>query len=588
MSYAPSPTWDLESILPGGPAAPAFKASLERLREQVSQLEQATATLTGLGDDNDAWAAWLKQDQDLVQNLAEAHSWAHCHASADTRLTEARMAEAALHELWTRHAGCGATVAGHLDAASDEVFEAFLAREDVEPFAPGLRHARAARELRLPPPLSGLQVEMDREALHGWGQAYQLVSGKLSAPYDGETLSVGQLAAMRADADPEVRRKAHEALTVAWGEGADMCAHILTQLTGARESRYDRLGIGPLDPSLHVNRVSKQTLDAMWAACDTARDSLGQYLQRKAQLLGSDTLDWWDVRAPLVRGDGGKISWDRAQELVVQAFGGFDDHLADFARDALSRRWVEAEDRPAKQIGGYCTGLPLARESRIFMTFKGTMSNALVLAHELGHAYHNHILFDADPARRELTPALAETASTFAEAVFRDRLLEVASPDERLTLLDAELQAAVAFLMDIRARYRFELSLFDLRRNGSFDPAVLSEQMHTCIDESFGGHVANIDRLFWASKLHFYISQLTFYNWPYTFGYLFSGAIYARAGEPGFLAKLHDVLRRTGYQSAEDIAQEALGVDLHDPAFWVEAVAPVNKNVGRFLEASEA
>ena len=51
------------------------------------------------------------------------------------------------------------------------------------------------------------------------------------------------------------------------------------------------------------------------------------------------------------------------------------------------------------------------------------------------------------------------------------------------------------------------------------------------------------DPYFWASKLHFYITGITFYNFPYTFGYLLSRGLYAmfKAEGDAFLAKVRGI-----------------------------------------------
>ena len=49
----------------------------------------------------------------------------------------------------------------------------------------------------------------------------------------------------------------------------------------------------------------------------------------------------------------------------------------------------------------------MSGESRIFMTFTGSMDNALTLAHELGHAWHNEVLAEQPASRRHITSALA-------------------------------------------------------------------------------------------------------------------------------------------------------------------------------------
>ena len=51
--------------------------------------------------------------------------------------------------------------------------------------------------------------------------------------------------------------------------------------------------------------------------------------------------------------------------------------------------------------------------------------------------------------------------------------------------------------------------------------------------DCYGDTISEPDPMFWASKLHFFISGLSFYNFPYLFGYLFSNGIYARRAEHG-------------------------------------------------------
>jgi hypothetical protein len=39
-----------------------------------------------------------------------------------------------------------------------------------------------------------------------------------------------------------------------------------------------------------------------------------------------------------------------------------------------------------------------------------------------------------------------------------------------------------------------------------------------------------MDPMFWATKLHFHLTGIEFYNFPYTFGYLFALGVYAQVG----------------------------------------------------------
>ncbi|MCK9906820.1 M3 family metallopeptidase, partial [Frankia sp. Cpl3] len=98
-------------------------------------------------------------------------------------------------------------------------------------------------------------------------------------------------------------------------------------------------------------------------------------------------------------------------------FGRFSPKLAEFTEQAFEQGWIEAEDRPGKRPGGFCTSFPIKQQSRIFMTYGGTAQNVSTLAHELGHAYHQHVMNDLPPMAQSYAMNVAETASTFAEMI---------------------------------------------------------------------------------------------------------------------------------------------------------------------------
>src|SRR5947199_9141042 len=76
------------------------------------------------------------------------------------------------------------------------------------------------------------------------------------------------------------------------------------------------------------------------------------------------------------------------------------------------------------------------------------------------------------------------------------------------------------------------------------------------------------DPYFWASKLHFYITGLTFYNFPYTFGFLLSRGLFAMLKKEGkdFLPNYEEFLRRAGSDTAENVVQRTAGSDTGKPA----------------------
>jgi oligoendopeptidase F len=211
------------------------------------------------------------------------------------------------------------------------------------------------------------------------------------------------------------------------------------------------------------------------------------------------------------------------------------------------------------------------------------MGDVRTLAHELGHAFHGWVLREMRPWARIYPMTLAETASTFAEQLVTDAALDAARADgsagargRLIDILDVQLRDAETFLLNIPMRYDFERAVYTERAAGELSVSRLCELVVEAQRQNYGDAVdpEQLDPWFWASKLHFYIAGVSFYNFPYTFGYLFSTGIAARARAegPSFLPVYEDLLRRTGTESAEDAARSALGVDLGKPEFWSASI----------------
>src|SRR5690625_3957899 len=259
-----------------------------------------------------------------------------------------------------------------------------------------------------------------------------------------------------------------------------------------------------LEEPLEYNRMSKKTLDSMWSAVAKNKQPFIELLQQKANLFGMEKLGWQDVNAPVTLGDvePTRFTYDAACDFVVEHLASFGPKLSGFAKHALKNRWVEAEDRPNKRPGGYCTNLPEFEESRIFMTFTGSPSDTSTLAHELGHAFHSHVMKDLPTLNRGYAMNVAETASTFAETIISDATVKNAqSKAEKAALLGAKLEGATAMFLNIHARFLFEDAFYKERAQGIVSERRLNELMLEAQKEAYDDSLASYHPHFWCSKL---------------------------------------------------------------------------------------
>ena len=150
------------------------------------------------------------------------------------------------------------------------------------------------------------------------------------------------------------------------------------------------------------------------------------------------------------------------------------------------------------------------------------------------------------------------------------------------------LDDAASYLLNIVMRYLFERSFYERRPDKLFSASELCQLMEETQKQVYGDALEEkqLDPWFWASKGHFYITEISFYNFPYIFGYLFSMGIYAQALKQGaeFLPIFTKLLRLTGSASCEDTARLGLGADLTDSKFWESSLDIINRDFTAFEE----
>ncbi len=440
-----------------------------------------------------------------------------------------------------------------------------------------------------------LAADLAVDGFQAWGRLYDRISGalRISVMEKGEVVNKSVSQVQFDMAERPVRENNFFAADKAWNSIAETCADALNHIAGTRLTRYRRLGLADhLVAPLRCNRLQRKTLESMWSAISSRKQMMVDYFNAKAKLLGIERLAWYDQAAPLPAGKSGggsSLSWDQACRTTIETFHGFSPDFGQFAERALAEKWIEAENRPGKRQGGFCTDLPLAKQSRIFMTFTHSPDSMSTLAHELGHAYHSHVLRDRPVFLRDYPMNLAETASTFAEAVLGEqRLAQAKTPEEKLSILDGMLGDSVAFLMNIHARFLFEDAFHKQRAEGELSAEQLSELMLHAQQQAYAGGLADdgYNPRFWVSKLHFYITEIPFYNFPYTFGYLLSLGVYAMAGDLGkdFPHQYKKLLIATGCQETEAAVQSTLGQDLTTPEFWNKSLDIVEQRVRQYQE----
>jgi pepF/M3 family oligoendopeptidase len=591
-----APTWEIDSIFPGGTKSPQFAEFRKIIAKDIEKLTRALKKLPPKLNNNSRakWAKWILDMQKVYEKLHLAGAFTGCLTSQNVNDDEAMKIDAEIDEHNSRWGILKASLESFSIRQSNQDWQKLMAGKGIAEIAFYLNEMRNKAKMKMSEPLEKLALELSVNGYHAWNRIYDKMAGDLRVTLDqnGEKkeISLGQNAPRMSDPSREVRRDAFEKMVAAWESRANLAAIALNSQAGYRLSIYkNRTWDSPLFEPLLNARMKKETLDAMWDAIIKGRPKLAGYINAKKKILGIDKFCWYDQDAPL-----GKLvktyTFDEAGDFIVEHIRSFSDDMGEFTRLALDRRWIEAEDRPGKAGGGWCSRIPIRKESRIFMTFTGNFNGLGTLAHELGHAYHGYVLKDS-PSLASIYPMnLAETASIFNELRVTDAAFESASDyDEKLMLIDQKLQSALSFLSNIHARFLFDSRFYEERKKGMLSRENLCDMMRQAQKEAYFGILDEKEGyhpLFWASKLHFFITGAPYYNFPYTFGYLFANGVYDRAVKEGksFARSYKALLADTGRMTTENVAKRHLGVDLTKPDFWRDAVSRVLANIEPFVK----
>jgi oligoendopeptidase F len=586
-----SQRWDLDAIFPGGSKSPELakfrqilKVKLENAKKMVEGL--TPADLTG-------WGKFVLDMQDIYDDVRQSSSFIGCVISDNVNDEEGHRIDAEIDGYSAEWQQLMTRLEDFALKLSDSDWSAFIVTAKLDSIRFYLNEMREKAKAKMAPELERLALSLAVDGFHSWNRIYDKMAGDLRVDFEEngqkKTISLGQMAAKMDLPDRQVRKQAFDKISEAWQSRAELAAMTLNSLTGFRLALYKNRGWeSPLFEALRNSRIKRDTLDAMWNVIGQESPRLQKYISAKKQILGIDKFSWYDQTAPVGK-ISMKFSYKEAGDFIVKHIAKLSPEMGEFSRRALDKRWVEAEDRPGKAAGGFCTGLPLSKESRIFMTFTGTFGGLSTLAHELGHAYHSFVLNDKPSFMSRYPMTLAETASTFNELAVTDAAMEAATdPQEKLMLLDQKIANAYIMMCNIRARFVFDETFYAERKNGFVPRSRLDELMVNAQKASYAGTIEgdNWHPLFWASKLHFYLTGQPFYNFPYTFGFLFANGIYDRALKEGktFAASYRSLLADTGGMVTEEVAKKHLGVDLTKEDFWRDSVNRVLSDIDPFVE----
>jgi oligoendopeptidase F len=339
--------------------------------------------------------------------------------------------------------------------------------------------------------------------------------------------------------------------------------------------------------SLHGSNIPLQVFDNLLATFERHLPTWHRYWRIRADLLGVEALQPYDLWAPLTA-EPQQLSYEQCVEWICESLaplGG--DYVSTVRRGCLEDRWVDVYPNLGKMSGAFSSGAPGTRPF-IVMSFDGTAVSLGALAHELGHSMHSQLAWETQPQiYTRYSLFVAEVASNFHQALLRAHLLErVTDRNLQLAVLDEAMANFHRYFFVMPTLARFEREVHErVERGEGITAKLLEERTADLFAEAYGPDF-DVDRprvgITWAQFSHLYAP---FYVYQYATGISGAHAL-ARGvlgGEPGAAERYLAFLRAGGSAYPLDTLRRA-GVDLMSPQPVEETYAVLGSLVDR-LEA---
>ncbi len=579
--------WNLDPIYKGF-EDPAFEEDMQKLKDLAAQIDTYAATLAEVEPLQGLQQGIRLQEDfsDLVMKLA---SFANLRQAANTKDPAAG---SHMGRVMAVYSGVAAPFAAFKDWAAKlpNLMELVDGDEELKAYHFLFQNTADSARYLLPGIGEAVAARFGLSGGDAWSDMQQYLTSTVPVEYDGKITNLSSIRNLAYDPDPAVRKAAFEAELKAYDRIKDAVAYALNSIKLETISDCKLRGYtSPLERTLKGSNMKQETLDAMLEAMDEYAPKFWQYLRAKAKALGHEGgLPWYDLFAPM-GASSTKFTAESARDYLVGLFAEFDTELSEMVATAFDNAWIDFFPRDGKAGGAFCAGVECLGESRILTNFDGMFTDVVTLAHELGHAFHNQCIRDHRPLNHDYSMPLAETASTFNECVvMASAISKAADRDEKIALIESQLQDATQIICDIYSRFRFEKAVLDNREEQFMNAEALCGLMLDAQKQSYGDGLDEncLHPYMWVCKSHYY--GPTYYNFPYAFGGLFARGLYARYEAEGasFVPKYKKLLYTTTVATAEDTAKVA-GIDLTDKDFWRGALQTIADQIDLLCQLLE-
>ena len=365
--------------------------------------------------------------------------------------------------------------------------------------------------------------------------------------------------------DARVRKDAFEAMYGIYGQYKNTFASTLyggikSEIFYAKTRKYE----SALQGSLFQDNVSVNVYNNLIDAVHENLDTLNDYIDLKKKFLGLDKINMYDLYVPLTENFDMEISYEKAQEIILEALKPLGEEYLENVKKAFAEGWIDVYGNEGKQGGAYSWG-SYDSKSYILMSYKDDLNSLFTLIHEMGHSMHSFYSKNNQPYLYSgYKIFVAEVASTLNELLLINYLLKNAkSKEERVYLLNYYLEQFRTTVYRQTMFAEFEKICHGKVEEGEPLTAEDFNNIYYDLNKKYYGESCDVNEeiaLEWARIPHFYSN---FYVYKYATGFSAASALSKQILEEGesAVSRYKEFLKSGGSEFPLDQLRKA-GIDM--------------------------
>ena len=362
--------------------------------------------------------------------------------------------------------------------------------------------------------------------------------------------------------------------------------HVKARAFFAKTRGYD----SRLKAATYGSAIPEEVYTNLIKVSHEGAESLQRYLELRRKGLGVETLEVWDLYAPLVEPTMKDISWDDAKKIVADALQPLGEEYVELYWKGFDEGWVDVYETVGKRGGAYSWGT-YSSKPYLSMNYEGTLSDVSTLAHEYGHSIHSYLTRHTQPyVYGSYRTFIAEVASMTNEAILYQKMLkEAKTKQEKTYLLQTYLDQFRGSFFRQASFADFEMRAHALVESGSGLTKENLNKLYADVFSTYYGDAVNTDPLNaseWSRIPHF-LRNDNFYVYQYATSFAAATALAKMILEEGEPARQRFLtMLKSGSNDYPIELLKKAGVDMTTPqpiydtlAVFEEMVSELEQNL---------